>query len=91
MGKLLKQAVHKNYAFWITLGISIFLILGGALVPPPFIIDNSIFVAVGELMGFAALGILSKAIEQGLDARVKHGDTTIEVGDFNKKEEIEID
>lgn len=87
MGQIIKDAVKHNWIFWICLGVSIFLIVGGAIVPPPFVIDNSIFIAVGELFAFAALGTLGSAIEKGLDARVKHGDTSIEIGDLHKEDE----
>lgn len=87
IGTTFKHAVAHNLPFWICLGVSLFLIIGGAIVPPPFVVDSSIFVAVGELFGFAALWTLIMAIEKGVDAKVKHGDTELMVGDFNKDED----
>lgn len=81
MGEILRNAAKGNKAFWVCLGISIFLIIGGALTPPPFIIDSSIFIACGILFGYAALYVLDKAIEKGKTASIKHGDTEIKVGD----------
>lgn len=86
MGKILREAARGNYAFWICLVVAIVLIVGGAITPPPFVIDSSIFIGVGELFAFAALGTLGVAIEKGLDAKVTHGDTTIEVNNNDDKE-----
>lgn len=86
MGQIIKDAVKHNWIFWLCLGVSIFLIIGGAIVPPPFVIDNSIFIAVGELFAFAALGTLGAAIDKGLDAKVKHGDTELTIGAKNNRD-----
>lgn len=59
--------------------ISITLIICSFFVPPMGIIDGSVLAAVGELFGFAALFELSSAIKRGMDAKVTHRDTTIEV------------
>lgn len=75
----MKQAVENNWIFWICLTVSIILILGGALTPPPFVIDNSIFIAVGELFGFAALGAFIKALDAGFTTKIKKGDTHLEI------------
>ena len=89
MGEIIKKAVEKNWAFWICLGVSIVLIVGGALTPPPFVVDSSIFVGTGELFAFAALWVFWRAIEKGIDAKVKHGETelSIENPDPEDKEE----
>lgn len=80
MGQIIRDAVRNNWIFWVCLGVSIFLIVGGAICPPPFIIDSSIFIAVGELFAFAALGTLGAAIDKGLDARIRRGDTELTIG-----------
>lgn len=79
MGEIIKNAVERNYAFWICLGVSIALIVGGALTPPPFVIDSSIFIGTGELLGFASLWVFWKAVQKGIDAKVKHGDTELSI------------
>lgn len=89
MKDIIKNAVNHNYVFWICLFISIFLIVGGAITPPPFIMDSSIFEGVGWLFAFATLGVFSRAIDKGIDARVKKGDTTLEIGDLNNKDEMD--
>ena len=84
MGKLIKEAVVGNWAFWICLAAAIFLLIGGALTPPAFVIDASIFKATGWLFAFGALGSFSRALDKGLDASIKKGDLTFNVG--NKKD-----
>lgn len=84
MGKVFKEAVTRNWTFWICLVVAIFLLVGGALTPPPFVVDASIFKAVGWLFAFAALGSFSRALDKGLDASIKKGDFTFNVG---KKDE----
>lgn len=84
MGEILKKATEGNTAFWVCLVISILLIIGGAITPPPFVIDASIFIATGELFAFAGLWTLNKAIDKGVDAKVKHNETEIQIINENK-------
>lgn len=79
MGEILKRAAKGNTAFWVCLITSIVLIVGGAVVPPPFVIDATIFIATGELFAFAGLWTLNKAIDKGIDAKVKHNSTEIQI------------
>lgn len=88
MAEIIKNAVRHNWIFWICLITSIFLIVTSFFIPPLSVIDGSVLAAVGELFGFAALGNIVAAIEKGLDAKIQHNNTTIEIGDFNKKEDI---
>lgn len=91
MGEILKKAVDHNWAFWICLGVSIILILGGALTPPPFVIDSSIFIGTGEMFGFASLWALYKAIDKGVDTRIKKGDTEIKIENPDKEDNKQED
>lgn len=84
MKGIFKKAVLTNIPFWICLGVALFLIIGGAIVPPPFVIDSSVFIAVGELFAFAALWTVIMAIEKGVDAKMTKGDTTIEITNDKK-------
>lgn len=86
MKDVLNDSLGHNVTFWVCLIVSVILILGGALVPPPFVIDNSIFIAVGELFGFASLGVAARAIEKGVDTKIKKGNTEVTFGDLNKDE-----
>lgn len=89
MKDVLKKAVDHNYAFWITLTVSIILLIASFIVPPLGIIDSSVLLGISELGFFATLGVLASAIDKGLDARVKHNDTEITIGDLNNKETLE--
>ena len=51
----------------------------GFVLPPPGVIDGSVIAAVGELAGFAALWQLAKAIDKGVDAALRKGDTEITI------------
>lgn len=91
MGEILRKAVDHNWVFWICLGVSILLILGGAFTPPPFVIDSSIFIATGEMFGFASLWALYKAIDKGVDTRIKKGDTEIKIENPDKNDNKQED
>lgn len=58
---------------------SIALLVWGFVLPPPGVIDSSVIAAVGELAGFAALWQLAKAIDKGVDAALRKGDTEITI------------
>ena len=85
MAEIIKEAVTRNWIFWVCLVVAILLLIGGALTPPAFVIDASIFKATGWLFAFAALGSFSRALDKGLDASIKKGDFTFNVG---KKDEV---
>lgn len=95
--KVLKR--HYIISFWITLAVAIGLIVGGALTPPMFIIDGSIFKAVGMLFLWAALAFGAKAVEDGRVAKFNFGQGSIHIGedkdnnglDDNYEAENEID
>ena len=67
--------------------ISALLIIGSFFVPPMGIIDGSVLAAVGELFAFAALFAAWEAVERGIDAKVTHGGTSIELNNPDKKDE----
>ena len=58
---------------------SIALLVWGFVLPPPGVIDGSVIAAVGELAGFAALWQFAKAIDKGVDAALRKGDTEITI------------
>lgn len=68
-------------AFWICLAVAIFLMVGSAIVPPPFVVDASIFKCVAWLFGFAALSQVPSIVESGKTASLKHNNTTLTIGD----------
>ena len=66
--------------------VSVGLIIGSFFVPPKGMIDGSVLAAVGELFGFAALFAAWEAVDRGIDAKVTHGQTTIELNNPDKKD-----
>lgn len=72
---------HYVIAFFITLILSIGLIVGGFFVPPVGQIDGSVLTAAGILFLWPALAFGAKALSDGKTAKIIKGDTTIEVGD----------
>ena len=68
--------------FYLTLAISLLLIIGGFLLPPLGIIDGSASTAVGELLMFgvlAQLPALIDAAKNGKSIKLTKGDSSIEV------------
>ena len=74
-------------AFWICLLAAIFLMIGGAITPPPFEVDASIFKCVGWLFGFAALSQFPSIVQSGMKAIFRHGNTSLTVGGKSTDEE----
>ena len=68
--------------FYLTLAISLLLIIGGFLLPPMGIIDGSVLTAVGELLMFGVLAqvpALIDADKNGKSVKISKGDFTAEV------------
>lgn len=68
--------------FYLTLTISIGLIVGGFFCPPMGIIDGSVLTAVGELLAFATLAQVPRLIESarnGRSIKFSKGDFSAEV------------
>lgn len=83
MTEIVRSATMKNPAFWVCLMLSISLIVAGFIVPPLGDIHGSVLTAVGLLLAFATLYEVHIAMKKGVDARLKHGNTELAVGDFN--------
>jgi len=67
--------------FFINLGVSIALIVGGFIIPPTGIIDGSVLTAVGLLLMFAVLAQVPsflKAVNEGKRIKVSKGDFSVE-------------
>ena len=79
--KAFAKKITRNVWFYIFSLSSLALIVASFLVPPTGVIDGSVLAAVGEIFAFAALFTVIKAIEAGVDAKVTHGNTTVQVGD----------
>ena len=84
--KAVMNCVLHNVWFIVFSLVAIGLIIGSFFVPPMGVIDGSVLAAVGEIFAFAALGTVIKAIDNGVDAKVQHNNTTLTIGDINKQE-----
>ena len=78
-------------AFWVCLVVAMFLMIGSAIVPPPFVIDSSIFKAVAWLFGFAALSQVPSIVQSGKSATIKHGNTSLTVGKNPNHETTDVE
>ena len=68
--------------FYLSLAISLLLIVGGFLLPPMGIIDGSVLTAVGELLMFGVLAqvpMLLDAAKNGKSVKISKGDFSAEV------------
>lgn len=91
----MKHCIRNHYfvAFFVTLTISIGLIIGGFFAPPQGEIDGSVLKAVGELFLWPALAFGAKALEDNKKIKLQHGATTITVGKQldESTDEVEFD
>lgn len=84
MGKLLKEYWGNSpkwtrIMFWIFLGISTILIIASWFVPPMGEINSSVLSGVGEIMGFASLGVAFECVFAGMEVTLKKGDASINI------------
>lgn len=90
MAEIIKKATVGNPIFWVCFTICAGLIIAGFCVPPTGVIDGSVLKGVGELFAFPTLWTVGRAIDKGLDARLRHGKTEVVIGDLNDKTETTI-
>lgn len=89
--KVVRDVIIADIGFHILTTISIFLIVTSFFIPPLGVIDPSVFIAVGELFGFAALWEMHVAVRKGLDAKIEHHDTSISLhGNHEEDEENDV-
>ena len=83
----MKHCIRNHYflAFFVSLAISIGLIIGGFITPPQGEIDGSVLKAVGELFLWPALAFGAKALDDDKRIRIQQGNTTIVVGEEQHK------
>ena len=55
--------------------------------PPPWKIDNSVIAFIGEIFAFVSLLFAWESVDRGIDAKVKHGQTEIDLINPDKKDE----
>jgi fumarate reductase subunit D len=78
MAEIVKD-LFGRVVFWVCLIVSLILIVLGFVVPPMGTIDPSVLTAVGEIFGFATLGVVADAIKEGYDAKIKKGEMEINI------------
>lgn len=83
----IKTAISRNYWFYLLTALAIILIVASWMVPPTGQIDGSVLAAIGEIFAFAALGTVIKAIDNGMDAKVSHGNTSVTFGNLDDDKE----
>ena len=71
--------------FFICLGVSIALGIGGFFCPPLGSIDGSILTFIGILLGYATLAVAGQNLANGKDVTFSHGDTKVEINDEEGK------
>lgn len=64
--------------------VAVVLIVLSFFVPPCGVIDSSVLAAVGELFAFASLFMIWESVDLGMDAKITHGDTKIELSNDDK-------
>ena len=78
----MKATKHTDkYIFFVCLGMSILLFVGGFFCPPMGVIDGSILTAAGILLGFGALGVAGQNLANGKEVTFQHGETEVTIGD----------
>ena len=97
MGKfkdfIYNSAKNKVISDWIILLFSIGLFVTSFFLPPRGVIDPSVLAAVGEIgvlyILIFKLQEMIQSIKDGKYIKVRHNDTSIEVGDMEAKEDDE--
>ena len=74
----LKMVAIILAAIAVALGITSFF------TPPCWVIDASVVAFTGEIFAFASLFFAWESVERGIDAKVKHGQTEIELNNPEK-------
>lgn len=82
MAEVIKTATVRNPVFWVSFILCSALIIAGFVVPPMGAIDGSVLTGVGELFAFPTLWTVWHGIDKGIDAKLKHGNTEVTIGDI---------
>ena len=65
--------------FYLNLIVSIVLMVGGFLIPPMGIIDDSVLKAVGLLLMFTIVDKIPEVIKAGKSVKIQKGDFSAEI------------
>lgn len=75
----------KKFAIGFGVG-AVVLLFVAFFTPPPYMIDSSVIAAVGEIFAFATLFFAWEATDRGIDAKITHGNTSVELNNPDKAE-----
>jgi hypothetical protein len=78
-----------DIVFFVLTAVAVILLVASFLVPPTGIIDSSVLAGTGEIFAFAALVTVFKAIDNGVEAKITHNDTSIIINDDNKDNDVQ--
>lgn len=91
MGEIIKDALKRgtyhNHAFWLCLIVSIGLMVTSFFLPPIGIISSSSMAGSSILWAYGALASFNAALDRGVDAKVKHGETELSITNDSDTEE----
>ena len=79
MGKIIKNSIIENVPFWILMGASIIMGAIAFFMPPQAEIHPSVLRLISWFFAFDALWTVFVAIKKGIDARLSHGKTSLEL------------
>lgn len=82
-----KLCTKLKIAAIVLTAIAAAMLIVAFLMPPPWEIHQSVLAAVGELFAFAALFFAWESVDRGIDAKLTHGNTTIELNNPNEDAE----
>ena len=87
MGKIIKHSVIENVPFWILAGVAIAIGITAFFIPPKAEIHPSVLKFISWMFAFAALWTVFASMMRGIDARIQHGQTSLTIGDIDRKNE----
>lgn len=67
--------------------VAVLLGLVSFIMPPRGTIDSSVIAFAGEVFAFASLFFAWEAVDRGIDAKITHGGTEIDLNNPDKKDE----
>lgn len=86
MGKIIKHSIVENVPFWVLSGIAMALGITAFFIPPMAEIHPSTLRLISWIFAFTALWTVFAAMMRGIDARIQHGQTSLTIGDIDKKQ-----
>ena len=91
MGKIIRHATLENAPFLFFALLSAGIGIAGFVVPPPGELHPSILKFISWMFAFAALWVFMRAFKEGMDARLTHGNTKLEIGTLNETQQPQFE